>query len=290
MKKIAIYILIFILFISKSYAGFWEDLDARARKLVFPNEYNYNVWVESYNAEEYLDAVEHFMSIDCEDQKTELCFDVHHNLWNSLYYFSFEVADEVKVKNYEKAIKNYNQALNIKEDEETIKNKEFVEQKLKDLKDKLNKPNIKQKQEENNKWWWNKKNNNNNKNNNKKNKQHPKNWEDDKQNNKNSQKPDLDWNKKEEDAFIEEVPDYVDEARIWEELTEEEKESMKSRIDALLRDSAMNWNAFDKKRDESEDVRSRIFSEFEEEFDDDFWGSFKIEFWNGFDKNQEKDW
>ena len=43
MKKIAIYILIFILFISKSYAGFWEDLDARARKLVFPNEYNYNV-------------------------------------------------------------------------------------------------------------------------------------------------------------------------------------------------------------------------------------------------------
>jgi len=268
MKKLIVFIICSVLFLPKSFAGFWEDLDAQARSKAFPDEYNYNTWVESYNKEEYLDAIEHFMSVDCEEKNTELCFNTYYNLGNSLYYFSYEVADDVKVKNYEKAIKNYEEALKIKEDDiETEKNKKFVEDKLKRLKEKLDKQKIKQKQ--NNKSWWDWES--------KSWKNHSQKWENDGLKN-NKQKPKPNKNQSEESAPLEEVPDYVNESRIGQELTDNEKESMKQRLDYLKKDSQINANAFDKKRDPNAEIRSKMFWDFESQF------------WIGIQRNEQKDW
>jgi hypothetical protein len=42
MKKTIIFIVCSVIFLPKSFAGFWEDLDDKARSMVFPDEYNYN--------------------------------------------------------------------------------------------------------------------------------------------------------------------------------------------------------------------------------------------------------
>lgn len=264
----------------KGFAGLWEDLDDKARELVFPDEFYYNSWVESYNAEEYLDAIEKFIEVDCEDKQTEICFKTNHNLWNSLYYFSFEVADEVKVKNYEKAIKAYQKVLDIKEDDQTKANKEFVEEKLKKLKEKLDKQEINIKQD--NKSWWkdNTKNNfwNKNQDKNQENQQQNNNQDNQNQQQEQDNKEEKPQNRNWDNAPVEEVPDYVNESRIWQDLTDAEKQSMKARLDYLLKDSALNADAFGKKRDPNEAVRNRLFWDFENEF------------WFWIDQNQEKDW
>ncbi|MCT4617140.1 MAG: hypothetical protein N4A38_02915 [Candidatus Gracilibacteria bacterium] len=273
MKKIIVFIICFLAFIPSSFADFLENLDNAAREFIFPDEHNYNTGVKSYEEEEYLDAIEHFLSVDCNEKKTELCFKTSHNLGNSLYYFSFGVTDEVRVKNYEKAINYYNKALNIKEDVETRKNKEFLEEELKKLKKKLEeKKKIEQQQQSQGGGKSGEKNNSGNSG-----KSHPKTGEGDKEQFNKNNMPELNPNGEEKSAPTEEVPDYVNEDRIGEDLNEEEIKSMQDRLDYLKKDSTNNSRSFDKKKNMN-DVRNKFFSDFESEFG------------FGIHKNEEKDW
>jgi len=94
----------------------------------------------------------------------------------------------------------------------------------------------------------------------------------------NKSKPKVDENNTEQSAPMEEVPDYVNEGRIWQKLSDNEKQSMKQRLDYLRKDSQINSWAFDKKRDPNSEVRNRMFWDFESEF------------WFGVQRSQQKDW
>ena len=88
-------------------------------------------------------------------ENKELLFRVLHNNWNNFYrLINSTNKNSEKIIILEKAIDNYEKAINIKTDEKTIKNLEFVKEKLKELKDK------EEKESETKKWEKNKKQDN----------------------------------------------------------------------------------------------------------------------------------
>jgi len=64
-----------------------------------------------------------------------LAFANYHNLWNTSYFiWEQKIETGNKIKLWEDAIENYQNAIKLKNDTETVKNKEFVEKKLQELK------------------------------------------------------------------------------------------------------------------------------------------------------------
>ena len=155
MNKKLIWIVIFLFFIinifslNAFYNNFlWKDL---YEKKWFSNsveyfekawniEWFYNKANALYKQKKYIEAIKEYKSI-LWDEKNDLNFRINHNIANTFYRIWEEEKDSTKkIKNWEESIKYYTDALNIKYDEETKKNLEFVLEKIK-----------KQKEEEKNK-------------------------------------------------------------------------------------------------------------------------------------------
>jgi tetratricopeptide (TPR) repeat protein len=125
-------------------------------KNAWNKEWYYNIANIYYKEKKYNEAIKEYRSI-LWDEKNKINFNINHNIANSFYkIWEIETDNTKKIKNWEESIKYYTDALNIKYDEETKKNLEFVLNKIKEIK-KNNKENNKENQEnkknnESNKW------------------------------------------------------------------------------------------------------------------------------------------
>jgi len=144
-KKIFIFILVlFLLLNSFSIYAFYNNFIwntfykkenfSEAIKY-FSNSHNiyweYNKANSLYKEKKYKDAVKIYKSI-LTKQKNEINFRLNHNVWNWFYRIWEEEKDSIKkIKFWKEAIKYYLKALEIKFDEETNKNLEFVQNKIK---------------------------------------------------------------------------------------------------------------------------------------------------------------
>ena len=150
----------------------------------------YNKANSLYKQWKFSNAAKEYFSILSED-KNEMNFNLNHNIWNS-YYRIWEKSEKTEEKKAyrEKSVEYYEKALDVKYNEETKKNLEFVLNKIKKLWEDKNK------KEENK----DKKNQNNSKNSDSKNGK--KSWEKEKKwdkegqkNNQESWKKNWTWNK-----------------------------------------------------------------------------------------------
>lgn len=100
-----------------------------------------------YKEKKYIESNKKYLSI-LTPEKNEFYFKLNHNLWNNFYKLSLN--DKQKEKEYlEQSITYYTNALDIRYDEETKKNLEFVMNKLKEIKEKQNQSEKEQKKEQN---------------------------------------------------------------------------------------------------------------------------------------------
>ena len=96
----------------------------------------YNKANTYYKEKKYLDSIKEYKSI-LSDKKNDLNFRINHNIANAFYRLWEQSKDKkIKLKSWEKSIKYYTDALNIKYDEKTKKNLEFVLKKIKQEKKK----------------------------------------------------------------------------------------------------------------------------------------------------------
>lgn len=117
-----------------------------------------------YKQWKFSDAIKKYFSI-LWDEKNSLNFNLNHNIWNS-YYRIWEKSEKIEEKKSyrEKSVEYYKNALDVKYDEETKKNLEFVLNKIKKLweknkksEDKKNQNNSKNSDSKNGKKSWEKK-------------------------------------------------------------------------------------------------------------------------------------
>ena len=160
-KKIFIFILVlFLLLNSFSIYAFYnnfiwnnfykKDRFSEAIKY-FSNSNNiyweYNKANSLYKEKKYKDATQVYKSI-LTKKKNEINFRLNHNIWNWFYRIWEEEKDSIKkIKFWKEAIKHYLKALEIKFDEETNKNLEFVQEKIKQEEKKQEKKNLEKKDE-----------------------------------------------------------------------------------------------------------------------------------------------
>jgi len=105
-------------------------------KKAWNKEWYYNIANSFYKEKKYKEAIKEYMSILWEE-KNEINFDINHNIANSFYrIWGLEKDNTKKIKNWEESVKYYSNALNIKYDEQTKKNLEFVLNKIKQEKKK----------------------------------------------------------------------------------------------------------------------------------------------------------
>ncbi len=141
-----------------------EEISKKQDSLIW----KYNLGVSLYKQKEYNKALDVFLSIF---NLKKLNFDLDYNIWNSYYkVWVLEKDSKKKIDNWVKAISFYEKALDIRYDDRTKKNIEFILQKIKQERKKQ----AQKKNQENNK-----QNNNNNNNNNN-------NWKGQKNNSKKS--------------------------------------------------------------------------------------------------------
>jgi len=103
----------------------------------------YNKGNALYKQKVYSWALKEYKSILWKE-KTNINFKLNYNIWNSFYrVWEWEKDSNLKIKNWEEAIKYYRDTLNIKYDNEAKKNLEFVLLKLKKEKQKQQEKNKK---------------------------------------------------------------------------------------------------------------------------------------------------
>jgi len=118
--------------------------------------WKYNSWTLYYLNKDYWNSVDSFSEVLSDNRKDlvknkELIFRTYYNLWNAFY-------KKGEIINLKKSIDFYTKAINIKTDEESVKNLEFVKEKLRELKYKQDKKKEKQNDSEtSSKWQENKK-------------------------------------------------------------------------------------------------------------------------------------
>lgn len=114
--------------------------------------WTYNLANSLYKQKKYQEWVKEYLSI-LWDEKTEFNFRINHNLWNSYYKLWEQKSDEEKVKFFEKSVSHYRKALDIKYNEETKNNLDFVLDKIKKLQEKSKQEQQKQ-EEQKSTWSW----------------------------------------------------------------------------------------------------------------------------------------
>lgn len=148
-----------------SWKNLYETKDYSWSILKFEKSWNIN-WVYNkanslYKQQNYEEGIKEYKSI-LTDKKNELNFRLNHNIWNSFYRIWESNEDiEIKIKNWQESVNFYTDALNIKYDEQTKQNLEFVLKKIKENKseeeDKDNKQNKDDSQNSDNQentWSW----------------------------------------------------------------------------------------------------------------------------------------
>lgn len=86
-----------------------------------------------YKQKKYIVSLKKYLSI-LSDNKTEFSFRLNHNIWNNYYKLSLN-AKQNEIKYLENAVHYYTSALNIRYDEQTKQNLDFVLNKLKKTKE-----------------------------------------------------------------------------------------------------------------------------------------------------------
>lgn len=222
--------------------------------------WSYNEWNALYKQKKYIEAIKKYLSI-LSVEKNKLNFNLNHNLWNSYYRFwEIEKDNNKKIKYWQEAVKYYKQALEIKYDEQTKQNLDFVLDKIKEeqkkqeeqeKKDKNNKSKTwSEKNSENNTWSWSK----------------DKTWT---------------WSKNEKDW---------DKSKSWKEnniwksdkqwqITKEQEDAMKKYTDALKQAQKDNLNWFNKVYQDNNN------NPFDEIFNDPFFDNSLLN-----NKSSKKDW
>lgn len=177
--------------------------------------WNYDYANSLYKQKNYEEALKEYLSI-LNEEKSKTNFKISHNVWNT-YYRLWEINKKDRLQLWERSVKYYQKALDIRYDEETKQNLEFVLKKLEEEKNKNNQ-NEDNKNNENQNW----DNSEQNKNNNEENNEQSWSWSEDKnsenwENNKNQ-----DWNKWEKD----ENQQWSEQNNSWDEKnTSENKNS-----------------------------------------------------------------
>ncbi len=114
----------------------------------------YNSANSLYKQNQFEKAIKSYLSIVW-DEKNSFNFNIYHNLWNSYYKLWEPKSDEEKLKNFEKSVSFYEKALNIKYDEQTKKNLDFVLDKMKKIQEKKKQEQQeKQNNEQSKSWSW----------------------------------------------------------------------------------------------------------------------------------------
>ena len=93
----------------------------------------YNLWNSYYKKKDYKNAIENYL-LSWNIWNDNIKFSSFHNLWNS-YYRYWKQDEKTKLENFLNSVSYYEKALKIKNDEETKKNRDFVLEKIKELKD-----------------------------------------------------------------------------------------------------------------------------------------------------------
>lgn len=124
-------------FVGKISYDKWDYKGAIDWFLSIPNEvWYYNASNAYYKNEEYEKAVENYEWILWVKNKN-LLFETYHNLWNSFYRI-WEQKEEEKLEYFLNSVLNYEKALEIRYDEETEANRDFVLSKIKELEQEQN--------------------------------------------------------------------------------------------------------------------------------------------------------
>ncbi len=262
-------------FINFYYNSFWDY--EKTNNLVW----KYNIWTESYINKEYSKAIDSF-SASLDENKNprnplsggieKLSFRVLHNIANSYFKFWEDKDLKEKIALFTMSVESYREALNIKFDEQTQKNLEFVLEKLRIAK--LEKEKQEQEKEEEKKQ---EEESEESENENK--------WEDNKQEDKNESweenNKEKDWEKNNESEEWWEDQEWWGSEwwKQWEntdgKLSEETKKILEQKEDELQKLQEEIWQYYNKNYKEKIDP----FNNFDQFFD------------NGLlDENEEKDW
>jgi hypothetical protein len=129
----------------KIYYKKWNYERAIDQFLSIPEHlWSYNAWNAYYKNREYEIAIQAY-EWALWTENNNLLFRIYHNLWNS-YYRIWEQNEENKLEYFLNSVSNYEEALEIKYDEETEANRDFVLEKIKELEEKM------QENNENSEW------------------------------------------------------------------------------------------------------------------------------------------
>ena len=233
-------------FINFYYNSFWNYINTT--NLVW----KYNIWTSNYIDANYENSINSFSGV-LDSNNKELNFRILYNFANSYYKFWEDKELNQKIELFTKSVENYREALNIKFDEQTQKNLEFVLEKLRITK--LEKEKEKQENQEED---WEKNDDN---------------WEDKKDEGEDKSSGENGWEKSDELGEKWEDQEWWDNNE-WK-LSEETKKILEEKEEELQKLQEEIWQYYNKNYKEKLDP----FSNFNQFFDNDL-----------LDENEEKDW
>lgn len=147
-KNIYLLIILFLILNIFSLKSFYYNLswDKLYKKWLYIDSANtfekadnidwiYNKANSLYKKNKYKEGIEEYLTIISED-KTTINYSINHNIWNS-YYRIWEL-DNNKLDYWDKSVEYYNKALDIRYDDETKDNLDFVLKKIQEEKEKNN--------------------------------------------------------------------------------------------------------------------------------------------------------
>ena len=127
-----------------SFNAYWDilydknDFESAIKyyEVAWNKEWIYNKANALYKQKKYTESIKEYMSLVTNDENI-YDFRLNHNIANNYYrLWELEKDSSKKIQNWEKSIEYYRNALNIKYDEETKKNMEFVLKKIEEEKKK----------------------------------------------------------------------------------------------------------------------------------------------------------
>jgi len=211
----------------------------------------YNVANSLYKQKKYKEAIKEYKSIFWTKDKNIL-FAINHNIGNIFYKFwELEKKQNQKIKNWEESVKYYWYALNIKYNEETKKNLEFVLSKIKKEKKKKNEEKNKKKTKKESDKQWEKQENKSDKQSTNNKKNDKKQWKQSKVGDKQGKS----WQKNEKSA---------QKWQIWKnKLSSSQEQALKKYEEALKKEQEKNQSNFNKvyRENNSNDPFSNFFND-----------------------------
>ena len=244
-------------FINFYYNSFWEY--TKTNNVIW----EYNLWTESYINSNYENSINSFSGVldnhlaPLSGGSNEVFFRNYYNLWNSYFRLWEDKSLDLKIELFTKSVENYRESLNIKFDEQTQKNLEFVLEKLRIAKLEQEK----EKQEKQEEGW----------------EENEDNWDDKKGEEKNEwweeNKWEKEWEKSDEWTEEWEKQEWWDSEQ-WK-LSEETKKILQQKEEELQKLQEEIWQYYNKNYKEKLDP----FSNFDQFFDNSL-----------LDDTEEKDW